>query len=74
MIVEECEKKRLTNPLADHDWRDINPMIHAITGQRLTSSELPEHFGLPLQGRTHDAFADTRVLLQVFTHLQGHAG
>lgn len=74
VIVEECEKKRLANPLADHDWRDINPMIQAVTGQRLTSSELPEHFGLSLQGRTHDALADARALLQVLAHLQGHAG
>jgi inhibitor of KinA sporulation pathway (predicted exonuclease) len=73
VITEECEKNFLTNPLADHDWRDINPMIHAVTGQRLTSSELPEHFGLPQNGQTHDALADARALLQVLAHLQVHA-
>ena len=74
VIAEECEKKSLTNPLADHDWRDINPMIHAVTGQQLTSSELPEHFGLSLQGQAHDALADARALLQVLVYMQMHAG
>lgn len=73
VIAEECAKKSIDNPFADHDWRDINPMIHAVTGRDLMSSELPRHFGLPHAGQAHDALADARALLGVLTHLTASA-
>lgn len=69
VIVQECEKKSLTNPLSSHDWRDISPAIRAVTGDPLMSSELPGFFGLGTSGRAHDALADARALLQVIGHL-----
>jgi len=69
VVAGECSEKALPNPLADHDWRDINPPLHAITGASLTSSELPGYFGLSQTGPAHDALADARALLQVLAHL-----
>lgn len=69
VITEECAEKSIGDPFPGHDWRDINPMIHAVTGKALMSSELPAHFGLPHAGQSHDALADARALLDVLTHL-----
>jgi len=70
VIGEDCALKELRNPFAAADWRDINPPIHAVTGQRLMSSELPAFFGLDAVGPAHDALADARALARVLAHLQ----
>jgi len=33
VIAEECADKRLEDPFAGHDWRDISPAIRAVTGK-----------------------------------------
>lgn len=70
VIGEDCALKDMGNPFADADWRDINPPIHAVTGQRLMSSELLSYFGLKPDGPAHDALADARALARVLAHLK----
>jgi hypothetical protein len=70
LVVGECAEKSLANPLAACDWRDIRPAIETITGQAMMSSDLPARFGLPDQGRAHDALADSRALVRVLAHLE----
>ena len=60
VIGEDCALKELDNLFSNADWRDINPPIHAVTGQRLMSSELLAFFDLDPVGPVHDALA--RVL------------
>ena len=70
VIVAECARKSLTNPMDETTWQDIRPPFEAYTGRKMMSSDLPAHFGLPDQGRSHDALADSRALLRVLAHLQ----
>ena len=70
VIADECAKKNLPDPFAGHDCRDIQPAIRAVTGRVLMSSELPDHFGLEIPGRAHDALADARALRRVLAHLR----
>lgn len=69
VVSGECAKKELPDPFSGHDWRDISPAIRAVTGRVLMSSELPDHFGLEMPGRAHDALADSRALLRVLAHV-----
>ena len=57
VIGEDCALKELDNLFSNADWRDINPPIHAVTGQRLMSSELLAFFDLDPVGPVHDALA-----------------
>lgn len=70
VIGEDCALKNLDNPFAEADWRDINPPLRVITGERLMSSELPAHFGVGAAGPAHDALADARALAKVLAHLR----
>lgn len=70
VIAEDCALKDLENPFTGRDWLNVNPPIHAVTGKRLVSSELPAHFGLQGVGQAHDALADARALARVLGHLR----
>jgi len=70
VVGEDCALKGLTNPFVDAVWRDINPPVHAVTGKRLMSSELPAFFDLEPVGPAHDALADARALARVLAHLR----
>ena len=70
VVARDCALKDMRNPIAGADWRDLNPGLHAMTGQKLPSSALPAQFGLALAGSAHDALADSRALAMVLAHLK----
>ncbi len=70
VIAEDCARRTIANPFAEHDWRNIAPAVRRVTGEKLPSGELPAHFGLEMDGRAHDALADARALAQVLAHLR----
>ena len=70
VIAKDCALKDLQNPIAGADWRDLNPGLRAITGQKLPSSALPAQFGLDAAGSAHDALDAARALARVLAHLR----
>lgn len=70
VIAEDCALKDIADPFADHDWRNVAPVIRAVTGRKLQSGELPAQFGLRNEGAAHDALADARALAAVLGHLR----
>lgn len=70
VVGEDCALKDMGNPFTDADWRDINPPLRAITGERLMSADLPTFFDLGSVGPTHDALADARALARVLAYLK----
>ena len=70
VIGKDCALKDVDNLFAGVDWRDVNPPIRAVTGQRLMSSDLLPFFGLDPVGAAHDALADARALARVLRHLK----